>query len=459
MAAVAAFAAIAVPPGASPGPGIRYATDAYPGFDSEDEIIKPSRKAPRWFSWFTGPKRDTAAEQFAYAAELEGAEEWRAARKAYDALVRNWPASPEAPKAQKAMADILLSRELDYEEAFREYRYLVDFYSSQCDYDEAVETLYKTAELMREEGKTVVFFRFDNTVDVRRAYEAVVLRAPGAKFAPEAMLTIAKLREDEDKPETAVTVYENLRNLHPGTPEADEALYREAKARMVVLHRCEYNRDRVRDNIDFMRLALSSGRLDSERRAEVEGFLAEAKSMIEEEAYNAAKFYDSRTRTKRSAVSAYERFLDEYPASDMRTVSVPTFRNETDVVELGAIAARQTLREFQREGTFRIASADDAAIEVQAVLKTANAGMLNYKRGQSMRAYEFRYSLVADVSLVDRRNGKVLVDNRQYRAETTFFSDTDIVTTRRDAAGRLAEDLARQIVDDVVGYKWKNGKE
>jgi hypothetical protein len=66
---------------------------------------------------------------------------------------------------------------------------------------------------------------------------------------------------------------------------------------------------------------------------------------------------------------------------------------------------------------------------------------------------------VADVSLVDRRNGKVLVDNRQYHAETTFFSDTDIVTTRRDAAGRLAEDLARQIVDDVVGYKWKNGKE
>ena len=52
----------------------------------------------------------------------------------------------------------------------------------------------------------------------------------------------------------------------------------------------------------------------------------------------------------------------------MRTVSVPTFRNETDVLELGAVATRQTLREFQREGTFRIASQDDAALEVQAVL-------------------------------------------------------------------------------------------
>ena len=30
--------AVAVPPGVSPGPGIRYATDAYPGFDSEDEL-------------------------------------------------------------------------------------------------------------------------------------------------------------------------------------------------------------------------------------------------------------------------------------------------------------------------------------------------------------------------------------------------------------------------------------
>ena len=44
-------------------------------------------------------------------------------------------------------------------------------------------------------------------------------------------------------------------------------------------------------------------------------------------------------------------------------------------------------------------------------------------------------------------------------AETTFFSDTDIVTARRDASGRLAEDLARQIVDDVAGYKWNKGKE
>ena len=153
-----------------------------------------------------------------------------------------------------------------------------------------------------------------------------------------------------------------------------------------------------------------------------------------------------------SGCSAY-RWTSSVP-SDMRTVAVPTFRNETDVVELGAVATRQTLREFQREGTFRIASREDAALELQAVLKAAPAGLLGYKRFQSMRAYELRFSLVAEVTLVDRRNGKVLFDSRPYKAETSFLSDTDVVTARRDAAGRLAEDLARQIVDDVAGFGW-----
>ena len=315
--AAVGFAAQAVSPSSMPTSGVRYATDAYPGFDDEDEIIKPERKTPRWFHWLNGPKMDAAAAQFEYAAGLEAEQSWRAACKAYDALVREWPTSAEAPKAQKAIADILLLEVRDYESAFDERRYLLDFYSSDCDYDAESEALYKTAGLMREEGKTIIFFRFDNTVDVRRAYESVVLRAPGAKFAPEAMLTIAELREDEDKPEVAVTVYENLRNIHPGTPEAYEAVYREAKARMIVLRRCEYNRDRVRDTADFLRQALSIGKLDEDRRAEVQGFLSDANRHLEEEAYKAAKFYDSRTRTKRSAINAYERFLSEYPASDM----------------------------------------------------------------------------------------------------------------------------------------------
>ena len=144
--------------------------------------------------------------------------------------------------------------------------------------------------------------------------------------------------------------------------------------------------------------------------------------------------------------------------SDMQTVTVPTFRNESNVLELGAVATRQVLREFQREGTFKIASADDAAIEVQGVIKAATVGRIYFKREMAMRAYEQRLTVSAEVSFIDRRNGKVMVNNRKYMAETTYFSDSDMATARRDASGRAAEDLARQIVDDVTSCRWDDAK-
>ena len=309
-----AVCALAEPPGVSPGPGVRYATDAFPGFDSEDSIVKPSKKEPKWFAFINGPKMPNAADQFDWARLCLEAGKYAKARRAYDALVREWPSSKEAPLAQMAMADILLQNELNYEDAFAEYRYLLDFYSVECDYDAVAELMYKVAELMREEGKTIVFFRFANTVDVRRAYEAVVLRSPGSKFVPQALLTIASLRQDEGKFEEAVKVYENLRNLYPDKPEALTALHCEAKVRMKLLEMHGYNRMRVLDTASFLRQALR-GDLTDAMRVDFERWLDETMALEEDEAYKAAKFYDSRTRTKRSAINAYERFLREYPTS------------------------------------------------------------------------------------------------------------------------------------------------
>jgi hypothetical protein len=203
----------------------------------------------------------------------------------------------------------------DYESAFEEYKYLLDFYSAQCDYDVMAERLYEAAKMMRIEGKTLFFFRFANTVDVRRAFEAVVLRAPGAKYAPEAMLAIAELREDSGEWDHAVLVYENLRNIHAGTPAARQALVREARVRMNLLREHGYNRHRCQDTIDYIKLVLQTPGVDMTERKELEACLKEATLQVEEEAFKSAKFYDSRTRTRRSAINAYEEFLKKYPAS------------------------------------------------------------------------------------------------------------------------------------------------
>ena len=306
MAASVAYAAAPI--------DARYATDAYPGFDREEDIIEGEMKEPGFFSWWSGPKMDTPEKQLAYAKQCEAEEDYGDARDAYDALVAEWPSSEEAPKAQEALADLLFVKEMDYIDAFKEYKYLVDFYPSRCNYDAVVKRMYDTAKLMRRDGKKIVFFRFSNTTDVRRAFESVVLRAPGADFAPAAMLEVAELREEEGLPENAIRIYETIRNIHAGTVEAKTALQREADVRMKVLRDHGYNRSRCIDTIGFLKMALQSNP-DPAFRSDLERYLNESVALVEDEAFAAAKFYDSRTRTKRSAISAYERFLSEYPAS------------------------------------------------------------------------------------------------------------------------------------------------
>ena len=306
--------ALAEAPGLGPGlPNARYATDAYPGFDCEEDNIKPERKEPHWFQFIRGPKCDNAADQYAYCQELVKDESWSKACRELDALVRNWPTAPEAWKAQKQLADLRLEKIGDAEEAFKDYRYLLDFYSTQCDYAATADKLHEVAGIMKLEGKEIMFIRFANTVDVRRCYEMCVLRAPGAPWVPDAMLIIAALREDEGKYTEAIKVYENLRNLYPDSKEAKTAIAREAATRMIVLREYGYNRVRARDTIDFLRMALLLCR--PEDAAAVRGYMEEALGILEEEAYLGAKFYDSKTRTKRSAVNAYEQFLRDYPGS------------------------------------------------------------------------------------------------------------------------------------------------
>ena len=148
------------------------------------------------------------------------------------------------------------------------------------------------------------------------------------------------------------------------------------------------------------------------------------------------------------------RWTSDVPAS-ARTVSVPTFRNESNVTQLGSAMTRQLLREFQREGTFEIRRPGDAALEVQGVVKAVPAlEEGGYDRRTGIRLMSHALTAIVEVSVVDKRKGVVLIDNRQYRPQTTFTAHQDLLTAERDASGRLADDLSRMVVDDILNLKW-----
>ena len=200
LAALFACSAPAAPSrtvaGASTGGNSPYATDAYPGFDGLDDIPKPERREKSWW-WWRHAKRDTPAAQYAYAQELEAEGDYDGAAKACDALVREWPACAEAPQAQLRYVRLLATNLEDYEEAFEQLEYLLDFYSRDCPYLELVEYGYKLVNTMVEKKKSLFGFTFLSNRTVRQHYESIVRRAPGAPYVREALLKIADLREQD----------------------------------------------------------------------------------------------------------------------------------------------------------------------------------------------------------------------------------------------------------------------
>lgn len=138
----------------------------------------------------------------------------------------------------------------------------------------------------------------------------------------------------------------------------------------------------------------------------------------------------------------------------VRSVYVASFQNESSLSELGAITTRQVLRELQREGTFKLAADGDAAVEIQGCVKSISSGDVVYNRRMLSRFTSENLRMTAVVSVIDKRNGAILINNKSYKVQVPAVSFQDQTTAERDASGRLADELARQVVDDILNLKW-----
>ncbi len=137
---------------------------------------------------------------------------------------------------------------------------------------------------------------------------------------------------------------------------------------------------------------------------------------------------------------------------ELRTIAVPVFENASGFPEIDATVTQYVLREFQREGTFKIASVDNASVKLLGKLIRTDLESLNYDRGYGARTSEYRYTLVAEITLVERGTGKLLIDGERIKANTTFLTHGDMLTGMQDAGPRIAKELSRSIVDAVLAY-------
>ena len=136
-----------------------------------------------------------------------------------------------------------------------------------------------------------------------------------------------------------------------------------------------------------------------------------------------------------------------------RSVQVRFFQNQTQeprLVEAVAAALRKTL---QQDGTYRLSTQGDADVVVTGVITRFDRMGLSYQPTDVITARDYRVSLYARVTAIERMTGKTNLQ-REVIGRTTIRVGNDLASAERQAVPLLAEDLARNVTSLLVDGDW-----
>jgi hypothetical protein len=137
-----------------------------------------------------------------------------------------------------------------------------------------------------------------------------------------------------------------------------------------------------------------------------------------------------------------------YYLRDVRTIAVPTFENHTLVPRIEVLVTDTVIKQLQQDGTFQIASGDQADATLKGEIDRINRLPARSVRGNVLATTEFNLALVVKYSLTGR-DGKQLVPSTQAVGQTSFFVSSDVTSDERQALPLATEDLATRLVSQV----------
>jgi hypothetical protein len=133
--------------------------------------------------------------------------------------------------------------------------------------------------------------------------------------------------------------------------------------------------------------------------------------------------------------------------SQIHSLAVPTFGNTTLSPRIEVLVTSTVIKQFQQDGTFRIANESQADATLKAEIVTVGRSPARSVRGNVLATTEFNLSLTVKYSLVGR-DGKVLTAGGA-TGFTSFFVGSDVSTDERQAMPLASEELAKQLVSQL----------
>ncbi len=130
------------------------------------------------------------------------------------------------------------------------------------------------------------------------------------------------------------------------------------------------------------------------------------------------------------------------------TIGVPTFVNDTLEPRIEVLITSTVIKQFQQDGTYRIASDEDSDVVLLGTIKDITRRRARSVRGNVAATREFELTLEIEYSVIDRVTGKLLF-RQSADGRTTFFVGGDVQQDERQALGLASEEAAVQIVSQL----------
>jgi hypothetical protein len=139
--------------------------------------------------------------------------------------------------------------------------------------------------------------------------------------------------------------------------------------------------------------------------------------------------------------------------SDMRSIFIPMFVNETQEPLIEVETTNAAIAEFQRDGTMRIVAEDAADLTLECRLTSVTLDPIRYSKIDKNKPNEYRLSLNALIVLKRAGSGQV-INKQSVVGESTFVFTGNLAGSKRNAVPEASRDLAKRIVENVVETWW-----
>jgi Lipopolysaccharide-assembly len=133
---------------------------------------------------------------------------------------------------------------------------------------------------------------------------------------------------------------------------------------------------------------------------------------------------------------------------EIHSIAVPTFGNGTLVPRIEALVTGTVIKQFQQDGTFRIASEDNADATLKGEIVAVSRTPARSVRGNVLATTEFNLLLRVRYTVVGR-DGKTMAGPAEAAGLTSFFVGSDVSTDERQALPLAAEQLAGHLVSQL----------